>query len=144
MSGEAACIPSTNAQTTGRVLEVLDGNTVRALLKNTGLVYTVRYIGIAAPKGSTFSESAKAKNSELVYGQGKELTFIMDSVDKDDRGRLLRYVLSGGTFVNAELLRLGLGSVEETPGLTACSQIFKQAEQAAKDIKAGMWISTSP
>jgi endonuclease YncB( thermonuclease family) len=143
LSGEAACIPA-NPQVIGRVLEVLDGNTVRALLKDTGLVYTVRYIGIEAPKDKNFGDLAKNKNGGLVYGQGREVTFIMDSVNKDDRGRLLRYALINGTFVNAELIRQGLGLAVETPGITSCSQTFKQAEDAAISAASGLWAVPTP
>jgi len=131
------CIPN-NPRQTGRVVEVLDGNTVRVLLKETGLIYTVRYAGVTAPEDKIFGEAAKQKNTAFVYGQDKEIVLIQDQTDKDDRGRLLRYALVDNTFVNLELIRQGLGSAANVSDL-ACAQVFKQAEQAAQAALTGMW-----
>ena len=106
------CIQN-NARETGKVLEVLDGNTVRALFKDNGLVYVVRYIGVVAPVDKKYSVLANQKNTELVYG--KEIILIKDVNNKDDRGKLLRYVLVGDTFVNFEMIQQGLATALDVP-----------------------------
>jgi endonuclease YncB( thermonuclease family) len=135
-SNRSNCIPN-NPPRTGKVVEVIDGNTVRVLLVDTGLVYVVRYIGISVPVDKVLGEKAKQKNSGIVYGQ--EVVLIQDKVDKDDRGRLLRYVLAGNTFVNNELLQQGFGLAIDNPPDLACAQEFKQAEQAARAAMIGFW-----
>ena len=79
---DISCIPNHSPQT-GKVVEILDGNTVRILIDK--LVYVVRYTGVAAPENKTYAAAAKAENSKLVYG--KEVSLITDISDKDDRGR---------------------------------------------------------
>jgi len=140
VSSGLACIPN-NLHKTGKVLEVLDGNTVRALLKDDGLVYVVRYIGVVAPADKKYSVLAEQKNTELVYG--KEIILIKDVNDKDDRGRLLRYVLVGDTFVNFEMIQRGLGTALDVPPDSACAQAFEQAEQSASDSMLGVWSPTA-
>lgn len=139
-SNGSTCIPN-NPYQTGRVLEVLDGNTVRVLIKDNGLVYVVRYIGVVAPVDKKNSVVAEQKNTDLVYG--KEVFLIKDINDKDDRGRLLRYVMVGNTFVNFEMIQQGLGTVLDVPADSACAQIFQQAEQTANGSKLGVWSPTA-
>lgn len=131
------CVPK-NPSKTGRVVSVLDGNTVKILID--GLIYTVRYIGVAAPEDPTYSEAARLHNADLVFG--KDVTLIMDQSDKDARGRLLRYVLAGDTFVNLALIEKGFGSALDTPPDSACYPTFKQAEQSAINAQIGMFKST--
>jgi endonuclease YncB( thermonuclease family) len=140
VSNTSACI-SDNLHQTGKVVEVLDGNTVRVLLKDNGLVYVVRYIGVVAPVDKNYSAQAEEKNTEIVYG--KEITLIKDVNDKDDRGRLLRYVLVGDTFVNFEMIQAGLGTALDVPPDSACAQTFKQSEQSAVSSTLGVWSPTA-
>ena len=135
--GELSCIP-TNEQHKGKVVETLDGNTVRVLIDG-GLIYVVRYIGVAAPTDNLNSVLAEQKNTELVYGKGREILLFQDKTDKDDRGRLLRYVLADGKFVNLEMIQLGLGAAHDVPPNSSCAQLFANAEQTARASKLGIW-----
>ena len=129
------CIPD-HPPKTGRVMEVLDGNTVRALID--GLVYVVRYIGVSTPKGNElYSQAARLKNSELVFG--RDITLIPGTVEKDERGRLLYYVLVGDNFINLELIEEGFGSAVEESSNPACSQSFSDAEERARMAGKGQW-----
>jgi hypothetical protein len=140
-SGDAlSCLPENTPRQQGRVLEILDGNTIRVLIN--GLVYPVRYIGVSEPENKAFKDVAAYQNAELVYG--RDITLIEDAAVAEADGRLLRYVLVGDTFVNLELLRLGLGSVVEVPSGFSCLSTFKQTEQAAKDRAAGIWAMPLP
>lgn len=129
-----ACIPG-NPRKTGHVVEVLDGNTVRILID--GLVYVVRYIGVTAPDQPAFITAAKAKNQELAYGE--EVTLIPDVNAKDDRGRLLYYVMVGDKFINLEMIRQGLGLAVDFPPDSACAATFTDAQQSAMTAKLGLW-----
>lgn len=136
-SAGAECIPA-NPPQTGQVVEVLDGNTIRVLIDK--LVYVVRYIGVDAPANPVYAEAAKIANSGLVYG--REIVMFSDISDKDSRGRFLRYVMQGDTFVNQALIQQGLGTALDLPPDSACAAVFAQAEQTASDAKLGIWTKT--
>ncbi len=131
------CIPKHPAQT-AKVVSVLDGNTINVLLD--GLVYVVRYIGVASPEDPALAERARLENASLVFG--KDVTLIADQSDKDVRGRLLRYVQVGDTFVNLKLLQQGLVSALDLPPDSACAQTFKQADQISVSVPSGIFNTT--
>ena len=137
---QKACIPD-NSPETGRVVEIIDGNTIKVLMD--GKVYVVRYIGIKVPRdGETkepFGSEATFANGRLVYG--RDVILVKGISDKDERGRLLRYVTVGDTFVNLELIRQGYASITEKSTDSSCVEEFKQAEQTAISLHVGMWIS---
>jgi micrococcal nuclease len=137
----AACIPA-NATSTGKVLDVVDGNTIKVLID--GIAYTVRYIGIEVPKfrpvAEFFGQEADFKNAEFVFA--KEITLIPDAIDKDESGRLLRYVKVGDTFVNYELVLNGFASASSMP--SSCAQTLKTAEDVAIQSKIGKWKPVAP
>ena len=136
---QSACIPNNSAEV-GRVVEIVDGNTIKVLMNEK--VYVVRYIGIKVPRDGEIKEpfgpAATFANSQLVYG--KEIVLIPDVSDKDDRGRLLRYVMVGETFVNLEMLRQGYGLAEDIPPDTSCAGGFANAEQEARQSLVGQWL----
>jgi micrococcal nuclease len=134
------CIPSGTAQV-GKVVSIVDGNTIKVLID--GLVYTVRYAGIDMPADEAYAHQAFLLNSKLVYAQ--EINLAADTPDKDPNGRLLRYVTTGDTFVNLELLQQGLAITQANGPPLTCAEIFKQAEQSARDAQRGYWkIATEP
>lgn len=134
-SSSVSCIPAIPVQN-AFVVEVLDGNTIRALID--GLVYTVRYIGIDPPQNANFANAATYENYVLVYG--REVQLIPGDSDKDERGRLLRYVKVKETFVNIDLLQKGLATASEDQSETSCHAEFVSAEGQARNAKAGLWI----
>ena len=120
-----SCIPDNPSQT-GKVVEIIDGDTVRVFIDE--YVYVVRYIGIDVPNtGEPDGMEATFKNADLVYQ--KVVTLIPDQTDKDSRGRLLRYVLVGDTFVNYELVAQGFARAVDTPPNSACAEFFQSAGQ---------------
>lgn len=136
------CIPVSQPQT-GKVVEVVDGDTIRVLID--GLVYSVRYIGIDTPENTTqtefFGKEATAKNSELVYG--KEITLYKDKSETDPYNRLLRYVFVDDFFVNYELVAQGFATAVDYPPDVSCSALFHDAENSAKSQLLGLWVSVS-
>ena len=86
------------------VTRVIDGDTIE--VRMNGKLEVVRYILVDAPELPTRAgKEAKEFNRKMVEGQ--RVTLVADKQDKDRYGRLLRYVYTGGTFVNRKLLRSG-------------------------------------
>lgn len=122
----------------GKVLEIIDGNTVRVAIN--GLVYTVRYLGVEIPENTSSywdkSGQPSAKNGELVYL--KEVKLYKDAQDKDDRGRLLRYVVVDNIFANYQLIYEGY-AVHSTSNQYSCQSLFQQAQQESQTYMVGLW-----
>ena len=135
-----ACIPGIPPQT-GRVVDVVDGDTIKVLLDADGVTYSVRYIGMDTPENTGqveyFGPEAMAKNSELVYG--KTVTLIKDVSETDRYGRLLRYVIADGLFINYELVAQGYANTASYPPDIACIPTFQIAEGQASALKLGLW-----
>ena len=96
------------------VAAVVDGDTIDVLLD--GQHERVRYIGMDTPETKhpskpvqCFGAEASARNAELVADQWVELE--RDVSERDQYGRLLRYVWVGQTLVNAKLLFEGYAQV---------------------------------
>ncbi len=119
------------------VTHTIDGDTIEI---EGG--YHVRYIGIDAPeKGEPFYGEATEANRNLV--EGKKVYLEKDVEDKDDNGRLLRYVWLDNIMVNAELVKLGYAYSYSYPPNTKYQQYFLQLEKEAREQKLGLW-SLSP
>ncbi len=134
------CLPQNTPYQWGRVTNVMDGDTIEVLLQD-GTGATVRYTGIDAPENDfPFFAEARQANSNLVAG--KQAVLVNDSSETDLYGRLLRYVIVDGIFVNQELVSTGYARAENYPPDTACSEAFADAENAARDALAGIWAAT--
>lgn len=135
---EASCIP-TDIPQTGRVVEVVDAQTIRVLMDRDQRVYAVRYLGIEVPDtgNQLLRLTGILHNVDLTYR--KQVTLVRDITDQDDFGRLLRYVMVGSTFVNYDLVAAGYARVTSSPPDTACYSAFKVVEQQAQSGKAGIW-----
>ncbi|HKI54478.1 MAG TPA: thermonuclease family protein [Anaerolineales bacterium] len=137
-----SCIPN-NPPQTGRVVDVVDGDTIKVLLDSDGLTYSVRYIGMDTPEDTSqveyFGPEATARNTELVAG--KAVTLIKDVSETDQYGRLLRYVIVDGLFVNYELVSQGYANTASYPPDTACIPTFQTAEQEASASRLGLWLA---
>ena len=135
-----SCIPD-NPPQTGRVVDVVDGDTIKVLLDQDGLTYTIRYIGMDTPENTSqveyFGPEATARNIELVAG--KTVTLIKDVSEIDPFGRLLRYVLTDDVFVNYELVAQGYANTASYPPDISCIPAFQTAEQEASSSKLGLW-----
>jgi micrococcal nuclease len=117
------------------VSSVSDGDTIKL---STG--ETIRLVGLNAPEnGQSCSSEATAKLKEFVLG--KEVTLEQDVDNKDQYSRLLRYVYVDDTFVNLEMVRLGLAHKYEYGSNTRYSSQFEQAEDEAKQNEGCLWKS---
>ena len=119
-----------------KVIKVIDGDTI--VLENGE---TVRYIGIDTPEVSQgkecFSKESTEKNIKLVLGY--EIRLEKDISEKDRYGRLLRYAYVGGTFINETLVRDGFATAYTYPPDVKNSELFKEAENDARENNRGLW-----
>ncbi len=121
------------------VVKVVDGDTIDVNLE--GQTYRVRYIGVDTPEYyEPYYQEAKAFNRSLV--EGASLTLIRDVSETDRYGRLLRYVIARGLFVNYELVRRGYATAATYPPDVACSDTFASAQQDARREGLGIWSPT--
>jgi micrococcal nuclease len=144
-SGFSSCIPLNAQSEVGKVISVIDGDTIEVLIEDQ--TYRVRYIGIDSPETNspetgteTFGPEAAEKNRDLL--DGNEITLVKDTSETDPYGRLLRYVFVGdlgGVFVNYELVASGYASASSYPPDIACDETFSSAERNARSQEMGLW-----
>ena len=95
---------SVNPFRSATVQQVVDGNTIVVTI--AGETETVRYIGVSVGvQGESFYLTSQLANRSWVEGQ--TVTLERDGDDRDEEGRLLRYVYLGNIMVNAALLASG-------------------------------------
>jgi Staphylococcal nuclease homologue/Lamin Tail Domain len=124
----------------GKVINVVDGDTIEVQLSD-GTTTTVRYIGIdAAERGLPFFEAARQANSDLVFQ--KEVILVKDQSETDPYNRLLRYVVVGEVFVNQALADEGMAKAINYPPDEACKESFLSAEEIARQAFQGIWAAT--
>jgi micrococcal nuclease len=121
---------------TATVTRVIDGDTIDIA---TG--QRVRYIGIDTPEvypeQEAYGMEAWQANRKLV--EGKKVRLEPDVSETDKYGRLLRYVYVDDTFVNAELVSLGLAEAKAYPPDTRYQELLEQLEGEARQDGRGMW-----
>ena len=138
-TSEGSRVPPPASVSVDRVLEVIDGDTFSVTID--GAAERVRLIGVDAPEsGECMSAEATAALGALIRG-GVQL--VRDVNDRDQYGRLLRYVEAGEVFVNEELVRRGLALAREYPPDTARQTRLADAQAAAKDAERGIWNPTA-
>lgn len=131
----ASAVPraAAGARTTAVVRHVIDGDSI---ILDDG--ETVRYIGIDTPEmDECYGPEATEMNRELV--EGKTVILIADVEDRGRYGRLLRYVIADGRFVNAELVRLGYARAESYGDNVMFQQVLTLFERYAVEAGAGLW-----
>jgi micrococcal nuclease len=129
-------------QETAEVVNVIEGDLIEVLIE--GERQQVKYILIDAPDlndptngTEPFAVEAAEFNRQLVGGQ--TVTLEKDEQERDEVGRLLRYVYIGDLMVNEELLRQGLARVELLPPNLKYGSRLQQVELAAQEANAGIW-----
>jgi len=128
------------------VVEVVDGDTIN--VEMDGTVYAVRYIGIDCPETTHPYEPVEWMGPEATEADRQlvenTIVYLEKDVSETDRyGRLLRYVfLADGTFVNAELVRLGYAQpVTYAPDVRHQNLLLKM-QQEAMEAGRGLWGPT--
>jgi endonuclease YncB( thermonuclease family) len=138
----AYCLPVDTPRTTGLVTKVLDGATIEVATNNQ--TWQVRYIGLDAPSIVAPAEwqapQSYGLNDRLVSGQN--VILVQDVTDVDAQGFHPRYVISGNTFVNYEMVRQGMATAVNVSPDIACQNSFLSAQVEAQDLVAGVWQAT--
>lgn len=118
------------------VLSVTDGDTLRVFVD--GQNEPLRLIGINAPEsGECLATEATRRLAELL--RNGRVRLEMDMSDRDEFGRLLRYVYAGDVFVNEQLVREGLALARRYEPDTARSGRLEKAQVGAQEDGVGMW-----
>jgi micrococcal nuclease len=137
---------SSRLSVAGRVVRVVDGDTVRVRLRDR--TETVRYIGVDTPETvkpgepvQCYGKPASAFNRRLVAGRRVELRFGRER--RDRYGRLLAYVYVQGRerSVSALLVARGYGRELTIPPNTAHARSFARLERRARERRLGLWGS---
>jgi micrococcal nuclease len=133
----------------GRVVRVVDGDTIRVRLRDPGETRTVRYIGVDTPETvkpgepvQCFGKAASAFNRKLVAGRRVRLELGHERLDR--YGRLLAYVFLEEPMrrlVNAELLRRGYARTLTIPPNTERARPFARIERVARRLGLGLWAA---
>src|SRR4051795_12968358 len=136
LGGEGAAAPSS-----GRVVRVVDGDTIR--VRVGGTEERVRYIGVDTPETvkpgtpvQCFGKAASAFNARLVRARTVRLEF--DAERRDRYGRLLAYVYRepDGLFVNAELVRRGYAQPLTIAPNVEHAGAFRRLARSARAIRS--------
>ena len=122
-----------------KIVRAIDGDTIE--LENG---QTVRYIGIDTPETvdprkpvECFGVEASLKNKELV--EGKMAWLEKDVSDRDNYGRLLRYVWVEDSLINLKLAEEGFAYASTYPPDVKYQSQFVQAQQEAQGANRGLW-----
>jgi micrococcal nuclease len=141
---EAAAPDRDGSPGVGRVLRVVDGDTIHVRLG--GRDETIRYIGVDTPESvkprtpvQCFARRASAFNKHLVAGERVRL--VADAEARDRYGRRLAYVYraSDGLFVNAALVRRGYATTMTIPPNVAHAREFRRLAAGARRAGRGLW-----
>lgn len=98
----------------------------------------VRMIGINTPEiGQPYSSEAKNKLKELI--EGKEVVLEKDITDRDQYGRLLRYIWLKDILINLEMVRLGYANSYTYPPDVKYQDQIVATETEARENKIGLW-----
>lgn len=140
--GESSPEPSTGPSDEAggnRVVNVVDGDTIDVALEG-GAVERVRIIGINAPEqGECLSDAATAWMEDRIGDEAVGL--IADRSDRDQYGRLLRYVELDGADVGEAMVTEGLAMARRYPPDTARADRLDAAQASAEEAGRGMWGS---
>lgn len=118
---------------TDRVTEVIDGDTFK--IKNGE---SVRLLGINTPE-LTEPGADISKDFLALLILNKDVRLERDVTDKDDYGRLLRYVYQDNKFVNAEIVRMGYAETRFYPPDTFYRKYIEGLEKTAIRNTKGLW-----
>jgi micrococcal nuclease len=122
------------------VVSIADGDTLDVRLTD-GSVDTVRLIGINTPERGECWAIESALALEKLAPLGSRVGITADTSDRDQFGRLLRYVWVGGLSVNEEMARRGAAISRRYPPDTAMASRLEEAQVDAQRLVLGLWAA---
>jgi micrococcal nuclease len=143
--------PSTDSinNTSYKINKVIDGDTIEVLIGDK--IEKVRLIGINTPETvdprrpvQCFGKESSDKAKEILNGKKVKLESDPTQSDRDEFGRLLRYVyLEDGTFVNKIMIQAGYAFEYTYQTPYKYRDEFLKSQIQASDQKLGLWSPTS-
>lgn len=121
------------------VLSVTDGDTIE--IDWRGGRERLRLIGVNSPENGECWADEAGRVLEALIPVGSEVGMTLDESDRDQFGRLLRYLWVGSMSVNEELVRRGGAISRRYPPDTAMADRFDEAQADAKAEGQGQWAS---
>ena len=141
--GLLLALPARSAEMTGRVVGIIDGDTIDVLMPGLQVV-RVRLAGIDAPeRGQAFGTVAKAALSELVFA--RQVTVQWKKRDRYER--LVGKVSVSGADANLAMLTRGMAWHYvrfEAEQERADRDAYAQAEREARAQRRGLWGDPKP
>lgn len=130
--------PLAQADFTGRVVRVIDGDTVSVLSGNE--MYRVRLNGIDAPE-SKQAYGQRSKQSLIALAAQKNVLVISDKQDR--YGRYLGTLMNGGLNINAQQVEKGMAWAYRFHG-KATDMKMLTIEKIARSSGVGLWADPNP
>jgi len=129
------------------VVDVVDGDTLRAQTPGGRDLGRVRLLGIDAPEVAHFPDPAECYGDTATRALtelapvGSTLWLATDPTqdDRDVYGRMLRYVDHDGVDVAQELLEAGAARLYESDTDVTRARGYETAAAAARDAGRGLW-----
>jgi len=136
--------PSIGSRTHARVTDVIDGDTVRALVDGNEI--TIRLIGIDTPEKDgpytdleCYGQEATVFTRDRLDGEEVSLGFDVERTDRFDR--TLAYVWLGDELVNESIIAEGAAVLLTIPPNVAYVERFERAQREAREAERGLWGS---
>lgn len=120
--------------------DVVDGDTIKVNID--GKVESVRLIGIDAPElpEGCFARESRSKVQETLLRQQVRLEADKSQKNRDQYGRLLRYIfLADGTNFNRLMISQGFAKEFTFIAPYKFQAEFKKAQIKAKEDQLGLW-----
>lgn len=136
-------LPASAAVSSGRVVAVLDGDTIIVLTSDRKEM-RVRFAGIDAPeKAQPYGARSKQSLSDAVYGK----TVSVDVVAVDFYGRSIGVVSQGGVDINLMQVEKGMAWHYAAYKKNQTEQqvmLYSQAQKKAMAGHIGLWADANP
>ena len=119
------------------VLRVLSGDTIEVELN--GQPAQVRYLYTDSPDPGEELYNEATKLNQLLVGNA-DVLLVAGDTDRDEDGRLLRYVLTDdGLLVNEHMIAEGMARYEPKSDTSLHHAAMTAAETAARELEIGVW-----
>lgn len=129
--------PAFGEVSSGRVIKVLDGDTIEVLRDREP--FRIRLYGIDCPeRGQDFGNRARQFTSDLVFGKKVEVR----PVEQDQFGRTVAWVNVGEKSLNHELVKAGLAWHYKR--YAPKEKELARLEDSARKGKVGLWSHPNP